>query len=53
MNAVKIITNTSNSINVKKIASEKGWDKAERFAKVQEYVFSGSKLSISEWLKNA
>lgn len=52
MNATKIINNTSNSLSVKKIALEKGWNKADRFAKVAEYVTSGSKLSIGEWLRS-
>lgn len=53
MNATKIITNTTNSLGVKKIAKEKGWTKAESFQKVFDYVHSGSKLNIIEWLNNA
>lgn len=53
MNPSKIINNTSNSSFMKKIALEKGWNKAERFAKVSEYITSGSKLSIVDWMKSA
>ena len=53
MNAVKIITNTSNSLSVKKIAKDKGWTKEQTWQKVYDYVHSRSKLSIIDWLRNA
>lgn len=53
MNATKIINNTSNSLAIKKIALAKGWDKADRVQKVTEYVYSGSKLNIIEWMNEA
>ena len=53
MNAAKIIANTANSLSVKKFAKENGWTKADRIQKVTDYVYSGSKLSMYEWMKNA
>ncbi len=53
MNAAKIISNTANSLSVKKFAREKGWTKSETIQKVTEYIYSGSKLSMYEWMKNA
>lgn len=53
MNAARIIANAANSLSVKKFAREKGWTKAESVQKVTDYVYSGSKLSMYEWMKNA
>lgn len=53
MKAAKIIANNANSLSVKKFAKEKGWTKADRIQKVRDYVYSGSKLSMYEWMKNA
>lgn len=53
MNADKIIKNTANSLGMKKSAAEKGWSKAETIQKVTDYVYSGTKLNIYEWMKNA
>ena len=53
MNAAKIIANNANSLSVIKFAREKGWTKAKTVKKVTDYVYSGSKLSMYEWMKNA
>jgi hypothetical protein len=50
--SAKVINNYANSIAMKKIINKKGWSKQDAVYALADYVTSGSKVSVYEFLNN-